>query len=71
MAYKDFNINSLADKLLIEQKTSDAIFPKNIPFIQPSQRLELSLLAAQDMLITTEKAVCEYIISPILIDIKQ
>jgi len=70
MAYKDFNINSLADKLSIEQRTSDAIFPKNIPFIQPSQRLELSLLAAQDMLITTEKAVCEYIISPILIDIK-
>lgn len=70
MSYKDFSIKTLSEKLSIEQKKSRRLFSDTITPIQPSTRLAAMLEAAQEMVITTEKAVCEYIISPILMDIK-
>jgi hypothetical protein len=70
MSYKDFNIKTLSEKLSIEQKKSSQLIPDDVVFVQASTRLLSMLEASKKMVITTEKAVCEYIISPILMEIK-
>jgi hypothetical protein len=69
MAYKKYTAKQVREELglLLEQKE---IF-ENIttPIFQPSSRLLDNLKVATKMAITTEKAVCEYLVSPILTEI--
>ena len=71
MAYRDFKEKDLREKFHIRQKiqpifNNDAIVP-----VQPSQRLLYSLEDAKLITLSTEKALSERIVAPILSELKR
>ncbi len=69
MAYKDFSFTSIEEIFAITQKTK-AIFPENTPLIMPSAWLLDTLSRAYQNPLTTEKALSEAIVFPILQETK-
>lgn len=70
MAYKKYNQQLLKDLLGLEIEKVRLFEGLQIKKVQCSQRLSLSLAMAEEMPINTEKAVCEYLISPVLSEMK-
>lgn len=70
MAYKKYTSKEI-DELLGLQVVKQELFVNQIvELVSPSQRLLLNLAAAKELNLTTEKAVCEALIAPILTEIK-
>ena len=70
MAYKKYTSKKITENLGLKRQPIHLFDKALIPIMQPSLRLNLALELATQMSITTEKAVCEYIVSPILSEIK-
>jgi hypothetical protein len=70
MAYKKYTSKKITENLGLQRQPIHLFDKALIPIMQPSLRLNLALELATQMSITTEKAVCEYIVSPILSEIK-
>jgi len=69
MAYKDFKFIDLQRKFGIKQTTAQ-LFTTDLPNIAPSEHLLRSLEIAKEFPLTTEKAISEALVSPILQEIK-
>ena len=69
MAYKDFKFIDLQRKFGIKQITAQ-LFQTDLPNIIPSEHLLRSLEIAKEFPLTTEKAISEALVSPILQEIK-
>jgi hypothetical protein len=71
MAYNKFrNIEQLATNFGIKTEQW-AWLPKNIPIIQPSDLLAQQLIQAETETLRTEKAKSEYVIAPIISEIRR
>ena len=69
MAYKDFKFIDLQKKFGIKQ-ISGKLFKTNLPNITPSEHLLRSLEMAKEFPLTTEKAISEALVFPILQEVK-
>ena len=69
MAYKDFKFIDLQKKFGVRQTTGE-LFKTNLPTITPSKHLLRSLEMAKEFPLTTEKAISEALVFPILQEIK-
>ncbi len=69
MAYKKYNSLLINNQLGLQVKKSKLFENIIIQPVMAGQRLLLALELAEKMAVTTEKAVCEYIVSPILSEI--
>jgi hypothetical protein len=70
MAYRKYTAPKIKSELGLDLKQYDLFKNQKLPTINASRRLLETLEVAQKMAITTEKAVCEQIIAPILTEIK-
>jgi hypothetical protein len=70
MSYRKFHIEDLQTKLGVHQTTDELFKNIIINLVQPSNLLVDTLASKSQMMITTEKAVCEHWVSPILSEIK-
>lgn len=70
MAYRKYTAPKIKSELGLDLKQADLFRNQNLPAVQASGRLLETLEAAQKMAITTEKAVCEQLIAPVLTEIK-
>jgi hypothetical protein len=68
MAYRKFKANEIEDLLGLKIKQTN-LFTK-IVGLEASARLKEILTISNKLAITTEKAVCEYLVSPVLIEIQ-
>lgn len=70
MAYRKYTSQKIRTELGLELEQEKMFINQKIDLIKPSQRLELVLETANQMALTTEKAVCEHLVSPILTEIQ-
>jgi hypothetical protein len=70
MAYRKYTAPKIKSELGLDLKQYDLFKNQKLPTINASRRLLETLEVAQKMAITTEKAICEQIIAPILTEIK-
>ncbi len=70
MAYRKYTSSEIETNLGLEIKQAKLFAGIKRQEISPSNRLRLMLETSENLAITTEKAVCEYLVAPILIDIK-
>lgn len=70
MAYRDFREKDLKEKFKLKQKIQP-IFDTEIEPLAPSERLKANLEDAKLITLSTEKALSERIIAPILAEIKR
>jgi hypothetical protein len=70
MAYRKYNSKLLDEVLNIKVQRVDLFKGCTIPVIRASQRLQLVLEVAKLLNLTTEKAVCEQLVAPILTEIR-
>lgn len=70
MAYKKYTDEKIHTLLGLQVQQSRIFAAHLIAAISPSNWLKLSLEVAEQMAMTTEKAVSEYLVSPILTEIK-
>ncbi len=71
MAYRDFKEKDLKDKFNIRQKHQPVFMGKIVVPIAPSQRLLDALSDAKLITLSTEKAISERIVAPILAEMKR
>jgi hypothetical protein len=71
MAYRDFKERDLREKFHIQQKIQPVFDAESFAPISPSERLLHSLEDAKLITLSTEKAVSERIVSPILAELKR
>ncbi|MEM8528096.1 MAG: hypothetical protein AAGG68_25865 [Bacteroidota bacterium] len=69
MAYKDFKFIDLQKQFGIRQ-TSGKLFKQKVPLVEPSAHLLRTLELAKEFPLTTEKAVSEALVFPILQELK-
>jgi len=69
MVYKKYNKKKIKDILNLRVRKINLFEGVTVPKIQMSQRLILNMEAAQFLNLTTEKAVCEHLVSPVLTEI--
>jgi hypothetical protein len=70
MAYKHFTFNTIEEKLGV-QRMRKQLFELSLEEVEPSAWLKQTLaLSAESMTLTTEKAISEAIVAPILQEIK-
>lgn len=69
MAYKDFSFLQLEQQFGIKQSTR-RFFSADIPKVLPSEWLQQSLKIAEKMSLRSEKAKSEWLIAPILTELK-
>lgn len=69
MAYKDFNFQSLKEKFGVSYQIQ-SLFGEIAP-IAPSSFLQTQLSRIDTILITTEKAKSEFILAPILVELRE
>jgi hypothetical protein len=70
MAYKNFTFNLIEEKLGI-RRVRQQLFGKTVEMIKPSAWLQQTLaISGESMTLTTEKAISETIVAPILQEIK-
>jgi hypothetical protein len=70
MAYKKYTDAKLREVLKLERQKTELFANLNISLIEPSPWLFNTLQISKKLNITTEKAVCEILVSPILTEIK-
>lgn len=70
MAYKKYTSKEIDELLGLEVVKAKLFEGKSMTVVTASQRLLLNLEAAEKLNLSTEKAVCEAIISPVLTEIK-
>lgn len=70
MAYRDFREKDLKEKFKLKQKIQP-IFDTKIEPLEPSERLKANLEDAKLITLSTEKALSERVIAPILAEIKR
>ncbi|MCS6820453.1 MAG: hypothetical protein NZ551_01135 [Microscillaceae bacterium] len=70
MAYKQYSAKKIKNNLGIDFKQIGLFDYQTIPNVEPSAWLIENLKVSKQMALTTEKAVCEYLISPILTEIQ-
>ena len=70
MAYRKYTDKALKEVLDLKVRKTHLFKDAIIPKVSPSHRLLLILEIAQTLNLTTEKAVCEQLVAPILTDIK-
>ncbi len=70
MAYRDFKEKDLKEKFNIRQKIQP-VFNGIVPPISPSQRLLDALSDAKLITLSTEKAISERIVAPVLAEMKR
>jgi hypothetical protein len=70
MAYKKYNKKKIKEVLNLKVRKIRLFGGIDVPRIEMSQRLALNMQAAQMMNLTTEKAVCEHLVSPVLTEIR-
>jgi hypothetical protein len=69
MAYRDFTNKRLIEELGISFSDEDIFLNKKVTLVQPSAFLQENMKRAELSMLTTEKAICEHYISPILSEI--
>ncbi len=70
MAYRKYTASKIKSELGLDFKQSDLFQNQVLPLVEASRRLLETLDVSQKMAITTEKAVCEQLVAPILTEIK-
>jgi hypothetical protein len=70
MAYRKFKAEDIESLLGLELKQTSLFDKAQVIGLEPSKRLKETLEISNRLAITTEKAVCEYLVSPILIEIQ-
>ncbi len=70
MAYKKYTGSEITDLLGLQLQTAELFENHKIPTKQPSILLTSYLDRVREMALTTEKSVSEYLVSPILTEIK-
>jgi hypothetical protein len=70
MAYKKYNNKKIKEVLHLKVRKINIFKGIVVPPIQISQRLALNLEAAKVLNLTTEKAVCEHLVSPVLTEVR-
>jgi hypothetical protein len=70
MAYKKYTGVEIKDLLGLQLESTKLFDDAQIKNMNPTTRLLLSLEMSQEMALTTEKAVSEYLVSPILAEVK-
>jgi hypothetical protein len=70
MAYKKYTDKKLQDLLQLRRQKIDLFANQQIPLVQASDWLKSTLQIAKKLNLTTEKAVCEALVAPILTEIK-
>ena len=71
MAYRDFKMDDLESKFGIREIGKQLFDPSKIKLIEPSDKLKTDLLEARYITLSTEKAVSERLVSPVLAEIKK
>lgn len=71
MAYRDFHMEDLEEKFNIEEKIIELFNPSKIKHIEPSKKLREDLTDARLITLSTEKALSERMVSPILAEMKK
>jgi hypothetical protein len=71
MAYRDFKEKDLREKFHVHQKIQSIFGADSFMPVQPSERLVYNLEDAKLITLSTEKAVSERIVSPILAEMKR
>jgi hypothetical protein len=71
MAYRDFKEKDLREKFQLRQRIQPIFQNERVTPVQPSQRLLHSLEDAKLITLSTEKALSERVIAPILSEIKR
>ena len=69
MAYRDFKIKDLRAKFGIQEIGTDLFLPNSILKIEPSDTLKSKLADAKYITLSTEKAVSEQLVAPVLVEI--
>ncbi len=70
MAYKKYTDKKLQERLHLRRQKIDLFAKQTIPLVQASDWLQKTLQIAKKLNLTTEKAVCEALVFPILTEIK-
>jgi hypothetical protein len=70
MAYKKYNKKKIKEVLNLKVRKIKLFEGIDVPLIEMSQRLTLNMQAAEMMNLTTEKAVCEHLVSPVLTELR-
>jgi hypothetical protein len=70
MAYRTYTAKKIKSDLALELKQVELFANLSITTVEPSPRLAENLKIGRQMALTTEKAVCEYLVSPILSEIQ-
>jgi hypothetical protein len=71
MAYRDFSMDDLERKFGIQEIGIRMFDVKTLPLIQPSNKLKEDLAEADEINLSTEKAVSERLVAPVLVEIKK
>jgi len=71
MAYKDFTLSDLQEQFQVENKVVKLFDEADIVPIQPSEVLRLQLEQAQKLRLKSEKARSEFIVTPILLELRR
>jgi hypothetical protein len=71
MAYRDFKMDDLERKFGIREIGTHIFDPSTIAKIQPSEKLKSDLKEARYITLSTEKAVSERLVSPVLVELKK
>ena len=72
MAYRDFKMSDLTSKFGVQQQISAPLFDrKTIALVEPSSYLKMAMDKAELFELSTEKAISERLVSPILAELKE
>jgi hypothetical protein len=69
MAYTEFSLSDLEEKFSVKHERTPLLFPSQL--IEPSERLKLELEESTEMPIKSEKARSEWIVVPILKELRR
>ena len=68
MAYRDFKMSDLTQKFGIREIGTHIFDHNTIPRIEPTEKLKADLLEAEYITLSTEKAVSERLVAPVLVE---
>jgi hypothetical protein len=71
MAYRDFKMDDLEQKFGVKEIGTQIFNPSKIKKIEPSDKLKADLAEARYITLSTEKAVSERLVAPVLVEIKK
>ena len=71
MAYRDFSMDDLAQKFGIQEVGIRLFDVKAVVRLEPSEKLKSDIAEADEINLSTEKAVSERLVAPVLVEIKK